>query len=648
MGGAKSGSVAGGERGDDEGMEDGEQPRAKPLMAPRSPTKEEWEKHSVSHIPFRSWCPHCVAGRGLERRHHRGSGADQDNQPYVSLDYGYLAGDATPILVAKDRWSGMVFAMAVERKGAADPHAVIKLTEWIDALGSMKVAIRSDGEPAIKQVAAAVRDSRREGTVTTLENSPPGDHASNGIAERAVGQIAGMVRTLKSELEHNARGVLETESRTWAWIVNYAACLINLDSVGGDGKSPFERWRGRRHSLPRCVFGERVWYRVGPLTPGSKADDRMVEGRFVGFQLKTGQYIVVANGEIVAARTIRRMPAEERWKDPEKVLDVGILPWDQPGRARSECVRPGGSRDQEGPAAASVPPPPPPAGSGHSRRVYLKHSDFLEHGLSESCPGCRAVKLGVRAQGHSAACRARMEDALSRTESGKRRLEIAVDRAREVVSEKAAKRAMLHYEGASSQSGAASSGSPAGSAPSGMAVDLANDQMSKRAKFDGGGPHDGGSGGSREAHTKNGDAGQGEADGMAVDLLEAKGEKILDLTDSDWDLTRADHRQAARELARAGRPRLLRIRCDDAGDDALNFAWDLCHLQREENLGYLCELCLEGARSGPGYDLKEALEVKGEAVLVRNREGDSGGPPANRPPHQHGGDQRPSDSSHAP
>ena len=70
-----------------------------------------------------------------------------------------------------------------------------------DMLGSSQVAIRSDGEPAVMQVAAAVRDARRAGSVTTLETSAPGDHAGNGLAERAVGLVGGMVRTLKNELE---------------------------------------------------------------------------------------------------------------------------------------------------------------------------------------------------------------------------------------------------------------------------------------------------------------------------------------------------------------------------------------------------------------------------------------------------------------
>ena len=33
---------------------------------PREPSKEEKEEHGKTHIPFRSWCRHCVRGRGKE------------------------------------------------------------------------------------------------------------------------------------------------------------------------------------------------------------------------------------------------------------------------------------------------------------------------------------------------------------------------------------------------------------------------------------------------------------------------------------------------------------------------------------------------------------------------------------------------------
>ena len=43
--------------------------RTKLLPRPRPPSKAEWERHVVSHMPFSDWCRHCVADRGLERRY---------------------------------------------------------------------------------------------------------------------------------------------------------------------------------------------------------------------------------------------------------------------------------------------------------------------------------------------------------------------------------------------------------------------------------------------------------------------------------------------------------------------------------------------------------------------------------------------------
>ena len=165
------------------------------------------------------------------------------------------------MLVVKDRRTGMVFALSVERKGAADLHAVEKLAEWVEVLGSTKVTVRSDGEPAVMQVAAAVRVARRAGSVTTLETSAPGDHAGNGLAERAVGLIDGMVRTLKHELEFNCEMQVPPESKTVAWINGHAAALL---------KGPMGRYRSNggevaEHHMGRCVYGDRVWCPSGSV-----------------------------------------------------------------------------------------------------------------------------------------------------------------------------------------------------------------------------------------------------------------------------------------------------------------------------------------------------------------------------------------------
>ena len=145
-----------------------------------------------------------MAGRGYGRRHQKHPGHDHQF-PLACIDNGYLNGDATPMLITKDRRTGMVFAPSVERKGAADPHAVENpvenVAEWVDVLGSTQVTIRSDGEPAVMHVAAAARVARRTASATTLETSATGAHAGNGLAERAAGPVGGTVRTLKNELE---------------------------------------------------------------------------------------------------------------------------------------------------------------------------------------------------------------------------------------------------------------------------------------------------------------------------------------------------------------------------------------------------------------------------------------------------------------
>ena len=71
--------------------------------------------------------------RGLERRHLTQTGDRDDDKPRMSADYGYLSGDSTPLMIAKDRRNGMVSA-AVSTKGGGGPHASRLLAKWTDDL----------------------------------------------------------------------------------------------------------------------------------------------------------------------------------------------------------------------------------------------------------------------------------------------------------------------------------------------------------------------------------------------------------------------------------------------------------------------------------------------------------------------------------
>ena len=42
---------------------------------PGQPTEQEVCEHNVDHMPYRSWCTHCVKGRGTGEQHRESAGS---------------------------------------------------------------------------------------------------------------------------------------------------------------------------------------------------------------------------------------------------------------------------------------------------------------------------------------------------------------------------------------------------------------------------------------------------------------------------------------------------------------------------------------------------------------------------------------------
>ena len=202
---------------DDEGGDvaeetEGEQEEArKPKMAkaPAKPSKEEVEEHMVTHLPFRSWCPHCVRGKSKGKPHGKANKGNHE-VPTIALDYTFMYDTQNegeekgmPILVMKDikqdeTGPGMLFAQVVPAKGV-QPYAVKALAGVVAQLGHQEVILKSDGEPAIVALKEAAKRERMERIV--LETSPVKDSKSNGAIEAAVQQVQGQFRVMKDALE---------------------------------------------------------------------------------------------------------------------------------------------------------------------------------------------------------------------------------------------------------------------------------------------------------------------------------------------------------------------------------------------------------------------------------------------------------------
>ena len=188
-------------------------------------------------------------------------------------------------------------------------------------------------------------------------------------------------------------------------------------------------------STPLAGSGVCVWLRDPVLERANKFNPRCTEARLLGFCLKSSRYIVVDfDGRFRMVWTVKRANADDRWKivsprDPFSGADLQLTP------AEFSCSR--GTRGEVNPAAQRLERhpvdalPPDPNRGPVPRRLYLKQSDFMAHGTSDCCPGCRALISGGRAQGHNEECRSRVEGEIRKTEEGKARLRAAASRVRD-------------------------------------------------------------------------------------------------------------------------------------------------------------------------------------------------------------------------
>ena len=57
--------------------------------APVEPTKQEIAEHNLTHLPFRSWRPCCVAAKAKQWPHHKSTVKEESEHavPSIHMDY---------------------------------------------------------------------------------------------------------------------------------------------------------------------------------------------------------------------------------------------------------------------------------------------------------------------------------------------------------------------------------------------------------------------------------------------------------------------------------------------------------------------------------------------------------------------------------
>ena len=74
--------------------ESDEIPRMKLRVTERPPSKAAVEQHNRLHMPYRSWCPVCVAAKAVDSQHRGRIHEDEDvaARSEMALDYCFFQG----------------------------------------------------------------------------------------------------------------------------------------------------------------------------------------------------------------------------------------------------------------------------------------------------------------------------------------------------------------------------------------------------------------------------------------------------------------------------------------------------------------------------------------------------------------------------
>jgi len=420
-------------------IEKEESPPRKALRDPGEPTHDEWEEHRIDHVPYRSWCPFCVKGRGTGIQHRKSN--EESGVPVFGFDYflgSEVSGDredeTVKILVAKCKMTKCIFAHGVPQKGI-DPklYAVERLKRDVLWLGHNKLILKSDNEAAIL---ALFRNTFKALRIENVDNTQGGhsaayDSSSNATTEAACRSVAGQIRTLRACIENRIKRKIPVTHCVFYSLIEHAAWLLTTRLCQSDGITAYKRLRGVNFNTRLLGFGELCLYKVPKKAPEFSLDGKLGsnwhDGIFLGYSRDSNEFVLWSTSakKIVRARSVQRKSESARW-NADALQEVNQRPQDFLCRA---IAAPTGWRE---PNRGFVSRPAPEDEVPKTRQAYIPDltitvKDVEEHGPTElGCPRCDYITEHGDARrygyAHSKACRERSKTIFSQTAEGRERL----------------------------------------------------------------------------------------------------------------------------------------------------------------------------------------------------------------------------------
>ena len=192
---------------------------------------------------------------------------------------------------------------------------------------------------------------------------------------------------IKLHVEEIIGQEIEVDIPAFEWLVEHAADLITRYQTGKDGKTPFQRLRGKNATGEIYTFGSRVMARAAGKTIGGLMAERWFQAIWLGVRSSSGEHLVahLAEGTVFRCRSVQ---GTGKLATYEELKNIKGRPWAPTGTmsmTQKSAVRTEGG---DGVSDGSAPHHFIPRSMRFTRAVLEKV------GYTEGCSKCRAVARG--------------------------------------------------------------------------------------------------------------------------------------------------------------------------------------------------------------------------------------------------------------
>ena len=290
----------------------------------RQPSDRERMLHNITHIPYRRWCPHCIACKAHDDHHPQvpPERAAEREFPVVQLDLFYGSGGSTNLLLI-DMWTRYTQVLPLRMKSAS-----IIATSIINFLGLLgyfqQVEVSCDNENVLVAGAKQAQILRNKVGATLIPQF--GKDYSKGrtaMAERAIQTVRNQGKTLIHCLEDFAKVKLPDKHVLHSWSYLHAGWLLNHFHIHSALKcTPYQTLMGRPYRGRICSFGTVAYGLDGTLTKNKPV---WIRGIWVGKDQSDQDLLVTGDGRILRAKAVRQ--TGDLW-DAEALSAIEIGPED--------------------------------------------------------------------------------------------------------------------------------------------------------------------------------------------------------------------------------------------------------------------------------------------------------------------------------